>query len=143
MARANWPLLALAKSPDRCLTPVQVQKTLFLLGKREGTAVGSHYYKFVPYSYGPFSTDVYRDLDALVFHGFVEAVPAESQRWAEYRITKSGLAAAKKAESATPKKAKEYLERVAPWARSLTFSQLVRAVYEAYPEYRANSVFKY
>jgi hypothetical protein len=34
-----------------------------------------------------------------------------------------------------------YLEKVADWVSSLSFPQLVRAIYAKYPKYKANSVF--
>jgi len=41
-----------------------------------------------------------------------------------------------------PDGAVAYLREVVPWAQSLSFNELVRAIYEAYPEPRANSVFR-
>ena len=41
--RDDWALLALSKSPDAALTPVQIQKTLFLLGENYRNDVGTFY----------------------------------------------------------------------------------------------------
>ena len=34
-----------------------------------------------------------------------------------------------------------YLEKVVDWVSSLSFPELVRAIYAKYPQYKANSVF--
>lgn len=41
-----------------------------------------------------------------------------------------------------PPKAQTYIERVSTFVRGLSFTQLVSAIYKAYPEMRANSVFQ-
>ena len=38
-------------------------------------------------------------------------------------------------------RAAAYLDQVVKWALSLSFTQLVRAIYEQYPEMREKSVF--
>jgi uncharacterized protein YwgA len=140
--RANWILVALAKAGDNGLTSVQLQKVLFLLGQRREGSVGSRYYKFVPYNYGPFSKDVYSDADQLILDGAVEVDASGGRSLRIYRLTEHGKHLADSLESELPGEGTDYLAKAVPWAQSQTFSQLVRAIYEAYPDMRENSVFR-
>ena len=141
VARSDWPLLALVRSPDLALTPVQIQKAMFLLGKNCEPAVGANFYRFQPYNYGPFDSTVYSDAGMLAGLGMV-AKNDSGSGYAEYAPTADGLLYAEKLKLGTPPKAISYLEKVVPWAQSLSFSALVRAIYAKYPEFKENSVFQ-
>jgi len=71
MRPGGWVLLALLAAKDHSLTPVQLQKSLFLLGKRRPHDIGKAFYHFRPYDYGPFDVAVYTDTDQLVEEGLV------------------------------------------------------------------------
>ena len=62
-ARADWPLLALDAADDGELSPVQMQKVLFLLDKQARNRIRSDFYTFSAYNYGLFSQQIYSDLD--------------------------------------------------------------------------------
>jgi hypothetical protein len=139
LKREEWALLAIAAAKGERLQPVQLQKVLFLLGKELPGAVGKDYYHFTPYNYGPFDSQAYADAEALAAEGLVSI--ERPCRWAEYAATPAGLRRA--TELATDNHpAWAYLQRVVEWARGLSFKALVRAIYAAYPEFRANSVFQ-
>lgn len=142
MERRDWVLLVIAATGGEALSPVQLQKSLFLIGKNCNRAVGRHFYKFVPYNYGPFNATIYSDAEELDAEGLVTINRLPGQRWIEYAATTEGLARARSLEKDLPQDAVNYLHRVVPWARSLSFSQLIRAIYSRYPEYRAKSVFQ-
>ncbi len=139
LKREEWALLAIAAADGAPLEPVQLQKALFLLGKEMPKAVGRDYYRFSPYNYGPFDQLVYADAEALAKRGLVTI--DTPRRWAEYAATPEGIQAAKGL-AAQVVDAWDYLRKVVAWARSLTFQQLVRAIYAAYPDQRVNSVFR-
>ena len=140
--RQDWTLLAVAAADGDWLTPVQLQKVLFLLGDRQAAIVGSDFYRFRPYNYGPFSADVYKDAEALAAVGLLEIeVEAPRRAWALYRATPEGLRQARNVAAAVSPASVEYLRRLVEWARSLSFHQLVSAVYSAYPHQRARSIF--
>jgi uncharacterized protein len=142
LRRSDWTLLAIAAAAGEPLTPVQLQKVLFLLGAQKPQSVGQPFYVFHPYNYGPFSADVYRDADALEQEGLVRIDRSEPGRsWSVYAATREGLIRATDLIAGLPADLTTYLERLVAWARSLTFQQLVSAVYSAYPEQRANSIF--
>ena len=140
--RTQWLLVALAKAGDRGLTAVQMQKVLFLLGERRKSSVGRYFYEFEPYNYGPFSRDVYDDADRLLIDGAVELDTSGGRSLRTYRLTERGKEFALAAERDLPPEGVAYLAEVVPWVQSKTFTQLVRAIYEAYPAMRENSVFQ-
>ncbi len=140
--RSDWLLAALAAAGTHGLTPVQLQKSLFLLGERRRAAVGSPFYDFAAYDYGPFSRAVYEDADRLSVQGLLEVDASIGRRVRTYRITPAGVAREAATRPSLDPAGLEYVARVVSWSQSLTFEQLVKAVYEAFPEMKANSVFR-
>jgi hypothetical protein len=138
--RAKWLLLALKAAGDSGLTPVQLQKALFVFGKRSSPGAGG-WYNFRPYDYGPFDVAVYNDAEHLSGLGYVHIEsPLGSPR--TFHLTGAGAHIAASFEDGLPVPARTYLSQVVGWCKRLSFSSLVRAIYEAYPEMRVNSVFK-
>jgi hypothetical protein len=142
MERKDWTLLALAAAKGEPLSPVQLQKSLFLLGKVHARRVGRRFYTFQPYHYGPFDQSIYEDAEQLARDGLAVVTMAPHGRWSEYRASAEGVARSKAVRAEAPNAAVEYLERAVEWCRSLSFQQLVRAIYAKYPEFRQNSVFR-
>jgi hypothetical protein len=141
--RSDWVLLAVSAARGEALTPVQLQKSLFLLGTNMSQEVGDGYFAFQPYHYGPFSTQIYRDADELVDQGLLAIDTVEPGRpWRTYRATQQGLQRSEELQDEASSRAANYLASVVQWARRLTFQQLVSAIYERYPEQRVNSVFQ-
>ncbi len=140
--RRDWLLAALIVAGGEPLTPVQLQKVMFLLGKRAPDGVGTGFYKFHPYNYGPFSAEIYRDAEAMAAEGLVRVERQQPGRpWATYAATSTALARSAALRATLGDERWSYLERLVQWARSLTFQQLVRAVYAAYPDQQVNSIF--
>lgn len=143
--RKSWLLLFLSKAASEGdgpaqLDPVRIEKGMFLLTMRGPTAARD-LYRFQPYNWGPYSAQVNHDLEELRAAGLVEAERAQGQTWRKYRVTSGGEFLAR-----------EFSDRLAPedvaWIRSLrhwlaarSFNQLLRDVYDAYPEYATNSLF--
>ena len=142
MERRDWALLTLAAAEGAELTPVQLQKVLFLLGERQRDKVGRGFYAFRPYNFGPFSADVYSDAGQLEREGLaVIDRGAPGRNWSLYAATPAGVARAREVAQQAPEGLPDYVGRLVQWARSLTFQELVSAVYAAYPAQRANSIF--
>ncbi|MGC9971907.1 MAG: hypothetical protein ABSE56_15100 [Bryobacteraceae bacterium] len=141
MRRSDWTLCAIGLAGDRGLSPVQLQKTLFLLGEERAEEVGPDFYQFIPYNYGPFDASVYHDASSLADEGFV-SISCSVRGFNIYSITPKGARHAEETQRFAHPRAIEYLKRVVDWAQGLSFSQLVRAIYAKYPEYRENSVFQ-
>jgi uncharacterized protein len=140
--RSDWILLALLAANAHMLTAVKLQKTLFVLGERRARDVGDDYYVFQPYHYGPFDADVYHDADGLESNGLIEVDTSQGRALRKYVLTDSGRRAAQKAAKHRSRKAQTYLVQVVEWAQPLQFNTLVRAIYEAFPAMRANSIFE-
>jgi hypothetical protein len=144
MTSQDWTLLVIAANGGRPIEPVQLQKSLFLIGrnvplKRLGVA---EFYQFSPYDYGPFCSKVYEDAEQLERDGLVYIARPPFTRFNMYSPTDRGIARAKALRSALPASTSEYLQKVVAWTTELTFNQLVSSIYDAFPEMRANSVFQ-
>ena len=141
LTKKDWTLLAVAAAMGDPLTPVQLQKSLFLLGEKRQAVVGQDFYQFEPYSYGPFCRAIYDDAEILEAEGFVRIDRADPGRnWAQYSATVKGLARARELRDEAPTAAVEYLDVAVQWVRSLSFSELVRAIYQEFPEQKKHSV---
>ena len=135
--------MALACAPEGVLSPVQLQKALFLVAERAGGHIGKeNLYKFVAHNYGPFSVEIYQDINALAQEGKINVESGRLQRWKSYKLTESGRAAAEKALAELAPEVEDFLSAVVDWVVERDFPDLLRAVYNAYPEYAVNSVFR-
>ena len=141
LTKKDWTLLALAAANGQPLSPLQLQKILFLLSQNLSSEVGPHFYHFIPYNYGPFDASVYSDAERLVGEDLVAACTVPGRTWMEYSATKQGIERAEQLKNEMSPVAQNYLPAVVQWTRSLTFTQLLRAIYKAYPQYSVNSVF--
>jgi uncharacterized protein YwgA len=142
MERKDWTLLAISFAEGEPMSPVQLQKTLFLLGRNFPSEVGQDFYEFTPHYYGPFSATIYDDAAQLAADGLVRVERQPWRSWAEYTATPRGMARAGDLNKHAPPQAVLYLKATVDWARSLSFQQLVSAIYKRYPDQRANSVFQ-
>ena len=141
MKRDDWLLVAIAASRVG-LSPVQAQKSMFLLREEAGTKIDKRkFYKFVPYDYGPFASNIYDDLDSLCRSDLVMRVPEAGRSWSRYRVTLDGLDRVIELKCEADADTVAFVEKVVTWVTSLTFRDLLRAIYTKYPDYSVNSVF--
>lgn len=141
MERTHLVLAALAAGGQNCsFTPVQVQKLFFLVDREAGSLLGGPHFNFVPYDYGPFDSDVYSEIESLSTEGLSEI--DNTMRYRVYRLTPSGYEAGVAALSKVVEPARGFLVEAANWVKSLSFQQLVAAIYAKYPEMKTNSIFK-
>ena len=124
------------------MSPVQVQKALVLFGQEVGGSLGTQFYSFEPYDYGPFDAAIYVDLRRMTSLGYVRGEWSPGRGWKNYTITGSGREAARVLESDADARIAAFLERIVTWVRGRSFSDLLRSVYAAYPEFAVNSVFR-
>ncbi len=82
---------------------------------------------------------VYETMEELALQGLIQIDNGDRR---QYQLTGSGLEEGKKILNELPDKAQHYITEVSEFVRKLTFAQLVSAIYEAYPEMKANSVFE-
>ena len=135
-------LLALAASGGDSYTPVQLQKMMFLLDKNLPERIGAPFFGFEPYHYGAFDSNVYTVASELATQNLVliDLNPGSPIR--TYATTQAGRIKGEKILNSFEQSVSEYVKEVSAWVRSLSFAQLVREMYEAYPETKANSVFR-
>ena len=142
MDREDILLVVVAAGNGTPLTPVQLQKSLFLISENLKGEIPDPFYDFEPYHYGPFGAEVYVDADSLEFQGLLVSVGSSQGTWLDRAITPAGMERAKEAEKELSDSGRAYIQAVVEWAQSLSFSTLVKSIYVHYPQYRKNSVFQ-
>ena len=142
MNRDEYVLAAMAMAGRDPLSPVQVQKYFFILDKNVSDLMGGSQFEFEPYDFGPFDKAVYEALDSLRDRGLVEIVGDLSRGVRMYRLTENGFHRAEDPIKGIPANVRTYAQGVAEWMRPLSFSQLVSAIYYAYPDMKVNSIFQ-
>jgi hypothetical protein len=65
-----------------------------------------------------------------------------SSGWKTYGATEEGLQKARFLEKEADPRAVDYVRKLVKWARSVSFKDLVKSIYQAYPEMKANSIFR-
>lgn len=144
MRRRDWLLilLLLPGSSERENEPmdrVRIVKTLFLLGRDKSQGL-REFYEFRPYLYGPFSPDIYADLENLIGEGYVAQELSVPRNWGRYRLTSSGVTEARRASEQVSGQVRETLEALKKLVTGLSFLDLLRHVYKKYPEFAQASV---
>lgn len=142
MDRTNYVLAVLSASDGLPLTPVQIQKLLFLLDRKAAALIEGPRFNFEAYDYGPFDKSVYAELRELERGGGVAIDVAPNSLMRKYRPTESGLTEGHRLLEQLPNGAASYIRRLSAWVRHQSFASLVAWVYKEYPEMKANSVFK-
>jgi hypothetical protein len=143
MTKRDWTLLVIDAAKPRSLTPIQLQKSLFLFGQNVPQAVQPNFYQFIPYNFGPFSRAIYIDAEMLAGEGLIEMVAVPGQQWCQYSISPMGTRRSEKLREVLPPHVCEYLDKLVAWVASQSLQELLRSVYQAYPDFAKNSVFQH
>ena len=128
----------------------RLQKILFVLTKelseKHNIETG---YTFEAYYFGPFSIDIYRDLDSLQMMGFVEKslveIPAKDRviSYPEYKVTSLGSEIVRKIiQTKFKQRDLDFIKSIIEELNNLPLNELIRRVYLKYPEYTKNSIIK-
>lgn len=120
------------------MSPIQIMKSLFLF-KMELKLSDEEFYKFEPYLYGPCSFEVYSDLDSLKIQGLVDS-ETSVWGWKHYRLTKKGSEIAKENIKRMDKNMLKQLRIIKNNVMSKSFIELLKYIYDKYPEYAKNSI---
>jgi uncharacterized protein YwgA len=140
----DFTMLVLALAKEKGMSPVQLQKSVFLLGKLLPPEVlPNTYYDFRPYNYGPFCNEVYEAARNLEQDGLASVTQSDPDGYRRYAATSAGIAEGEKLLAEFPARVAKYAGELVDWVLSQTFASLVTTVYSQYPEYRINSVFRY
>jgi len=141
ISRKDITMLVISLAGEKGLSPVQLQKSLFLIAESATTDLPTDFYKFSPYNYGPFSPEIYDDTDELVREGLVVGIDS-GLGWSRYAATAAGSSHSKGVKEKIKAEFSEYIRIVVEWVQSLDFAGLLRAIYAKYPQYRVNSIFQ-
>ena len=136
-SRERILIAIVAAAGDEGLDRVQLQKSVFLVGEELKDRLPDDFYQFRPHFYGPFAQDVYMDIERLSDGPVVEVV-AGSGRRGSYRLGHNGSVGL----SRLSEDLALGIGRIVTWVKSMSFDELVRAVYHLYPEQKDNSVFQ-
>ena len=140
---SDWLLLLLdrvalgADGPDE-LDPVRLQKGMFLLSKR-GPARGI--YDFRAYDWGPFSSTIYADLATLTAAGELEESRVPGRTWSTYHVTRRGHEKAQALTTQVSPASVEWLKQAREFLTTRSFGDLLREIYDLYPDYAVKSRF--
>jgi len=134
-ARGDWTLVSIASS-RRGLTPVQLQKSLYLLGQAFPAELGPDFYKFRSINAGHFSQEIYADAEYLAKQGLVLIEVSEQEGWQHYSATTAGIIRARVLEEKLSPLVLQRLRRVVEWARNRSIDQLGRGRLDS-PEFLA------
>jgi uncharacterized protein YwgA len=138
----QWLLLSLSCAKDGRFSPIQAQKTMFLLEMEAKGFVGDEFYKFKPYLYGPYSPAIASDLEKLKQNGQVDTgTPTPFQR-ASYLITPQGSREASSLSESVDPRMMQFVRRTVDWVKAQTFTSLLGEIYKKYPDYATQSIFK-
>lgn len=142
LLKKDWTLLAIALAAGQPLSPVQLQKSVFLFGELLPEEVlPDDFYEFVAYNYGPFCPEIYRDAETLAEEGLVQISSVAGHGYSQYAATPEGITEGELLRGLLPPRVTEHAKTIVEWVRAQTFKGLVSEIYRRYPRYRANSVF--
>jgi uncharacterized protein len=141
--RRDFVLMILAAAEGRTFTPVQIQKAVFLVWRHFPDIIDDGpTFDFQPYDYGPFDSDVYSEIGALKRAGEAIIAPSGQGDWFTYAASDAGIERAGALRPALSDRSFRYIRKISDWVRSLSFAELVKSIYEVYPEMRARSIFR-
>jgi uncharacterized phage-associated protein len=142
LVKRDWTLLAISLAEGQPLSPVQLQKSVFLFGELlPRKALPEDFYKFVAYNYGPFCPEVYEDAETLAEEGLVQISSVTAHGYSQYAATPEGIAEGERLRELLPSRVAEHAKAIVDWVRAQSFRGLVSEIYRRYPKYRVNSVF--
>lgn len=143
-AKKDWVLLALALAGGRAVSPVQIQKIIFLFDKLfQGDVLPTEFYEFAPDNFGPFCGQIYDDIRRLEAEGLVAISKVPNGNYFQYAATTEGIQKGLEFARELPEPIVKHAKNIVAWVLAQSFRGLVTAIYARYPEYKANSVFTY
>ena len=112
-------------------------KSAFLLQQEAGLNLG---YDFIPYKYGPFSREVYEDIEELEKNLLVERVkPKKDIEMTEVRLIEEFKDRTEKITDSLPEDIKEIVKAYIEKYGKMELNKLLDYVYAKYPEYAVKS----
>lgn len=144
LTKTQTTLLLFFLESERKLDPIRIMKGLFIFSMEAPPTwlPSDARYEFVAYSYGPYSRQVDADLNRLSLQGYLQQSRAAGKTWNYYSLSDKGTEKAVEIAKEYPPAAVRYLHKIREFVLGLTFRKLLDTIYERYPAYAVNSVFK-
>lgn len=125
-ARRGWLLLAIVMSGKAGLSPIQLQRSLFLVTQKREEQVGSGFYEFEEtHGSAPMSPTLYEDIDALVATAYVEKAWRPKLSASILRLSDTGWALAEDLRRQVKKDALSGLEDAVAWVKEQSYLELM------------------
>lgn len=140
MNKDEFVLAAMAPAGTGAFSRVQIQKALFLLDRNIGELTNGPHFDFTPYHYGPFDPEVYRALEELERDGLITISRDPAKPSPMYALTPAGLAKGRKELDGLEQRVQDFIRNTVHFVRTVSFTDLVTAIYREYPEMAENSV---
>lgn len=123
--RQGWLLLAIELSGKSGLSPVQLQRILFLVGQKREEHLGPGFYQFEANGFGPTSPALYADIDALVTAEHVEKQWVPEASSSALRLSGTGRTWAEVCRRKAKKDALSGLEDAVAWVKEQSYLDLI------------------
>jgi uncharacterized protein len=140
MNKSDWLLIVL--NLGKSLSPVQLQKSLFLISKEIIIEREEEFYDFEPYDYGPFDSNIYKDAENLEKEGLIKIENPFERSHRYYCITEDGSNHLNRILSFMDKKELAKASDIVSLVKSLSFPSLIKMIYNKYPEFKVKSIFQ-
>jgi DNA-binding PadR family transcriptional regulator len=144
IGKSDVALLLFLLDSDQRLDPIRIMKGMFIFSMEAPETWLAKYerYRFIPYSYGPYSRDVDDSLDQLVEHGYVKISKMAGKSWNYYYLSDKGRQKAQELAQIMPPEAANYLRKIRDFVLRVDLRKLLDTVYTKYPSYATKSVFR-
>lgn len=139
------PLALLALNEEEQIEGITRFQKLVFMAQNEIPDLQTGEYTFKSYSYGPFSKELYDDIDKLVTNGYIERTVEQTGNGNEkhiYSLTKKGreyIRQILETESGSEDLEVESLRQLKDEYNDMPILQLIRLVYNKHPEYAEDS----
>lgn len=139
------PLALLALNEEGQIEGITRFQKLVFMAQKENPNLRTEPYDFESYDYGPFSKELYDDIDSLVRNGYISRSVDETGNGNEkhiYSITQKGrkyIRQILESDAGRDDLAVEELRQLKEEYNEMPILQLIRLIYNRYPSYAEDS----
>jgi hypothetical protein len=119
------------------LDPIRLMKGCFIVAQI-GPDEWKGLFEFSPYDYGPFDPSVYRARDALLGKDLL--LERSAGRYSNYSVPPDGHARADEIARRLEPQLAAWLRNIGHWVTSKSFNDLLREIYDRFPDYASRSI---
>jgi uncharacterized protein (DUF488 family) len=119
-------LLWMLAAADRPVSRLELTKWCFIVRQETRSQGGSSFYDFLPYKQGPFSFNLYREIEGLMSLGYVSSV--DETQWQSTRLTASMT-------NSLPGSLRSEVSAIVSKFKKMSVNAVVDYVYDRYPRF--------